>query len=309
MRRGGRAGLLFLVVSTLATGCTSSPRTTPSPTLPPTAGGVVDTARPSPAPTSVPTPEATLHTRENASPQEEETVTFTIVYDNYEHHPALHTAWGFACLVQRGDSTVLFDTGGDGPTLLGNMAALGLDPQAIDVVVLSHVHDDHTGGLDGLLDRGGRPVVYVPDAFPDAFLERVGVRTELVEVSGPREILPGFHTTGPVGSRIVEQALVVETAEGRVLITGCAHPGIGEMVRRAQELSDAPLVLAMGGFHLKDTQGDRLEGIVAELRTLGVQNVAPCHCTGDPARQQFGTVFGERFIPVGAGWTYSIPSH
>ena len=116
---------------------------------------------------------------------------FTVVYDNNEYDPALRTAWGFSCWVETGEATVLLDTGGDGPTLLGNMAKLDLDPQVIDAVVLSHIHNDHTGGLAALLDTGAKPAVYVPAAFPASFKTDVSARTGLVEVTGPIEVLPG----------------------------------------------------------------------------------------------------------------------
>ena len=60
--------------------------------------------------------------------------------------------------------------------------------------------------------------------------------TALVEVHGPVEIRPGIHTTGEVGRGIVEQALLVETGDGLVVVTGCAHPGVVKMVRRAQSV-------------------------------------------------------------------------
>jgi metal-dependent hydrolase (beta-lactamase superfamily II) len=49
-------------------------------------------------------------------------VTFTVVYDNNPYAPGLRAAWGFACWVQTPGGALLFDTGGDGPTLLGNLA-------------------------------------------------------------------------------------------------------------------------------------------------------------------------------------------
>ena len=239
-------------------------------------------------------------------------MTFTIVYDNNDHDERLRTAWGFACLVEMEESMVLFDTGGDDPILLGNMDTLGLAPSEIDAVVLSHAHGDHTGGLAGLLDTGAKPAMYAPAAFSVSFKDDVRARTKLVEVTGPMEILPGIYTTGEVGSSIVEQALAMETAEGLVIITGCAHPGIVEMVRRAKESADVSrpaggeIYLVMGGFHLGNASRAQIETIIAEFHDLGVQNVAPCHCTGDAARRMFADAFGENYIPAGVGWTVIV---
>lgn len=233
-------------------------------------------------------------------------MTFTIVYDNNAYDERLQTNWGFACLVEVGGKTVLFDTGGDSPTLLGNMAKLDLDPREIDAVVLSHAHGDHTGGLAGLLDTGVSPTVYAPTAFSASFKDGVRAHTELVEVTGPMEIFPGVHTTGELGSGIIEQALAVETGAGLVVVTGCAHPGVVEMVRRAQESVGGEVYLVMGGFHLGSASRRRIEAIIADFRDLGVQNSAPCHCTGDAARRMFADSFGENYIPAGVGRVITI---
>jgi len=239
----------------------------------------------------------------------------TIVYDNKTLDPNLASAWGFSCLV--GDD-LLFDTGGDGRALLSNMAQMGIDPARIKTVALSHAHGDHTGGLAGLLSTGIRPTVYVPRSFPGRFKSDVRSLTTLVEVYGPAEIRPGIHTTGEVGRGIVEQALAVETGEGLVVITGCAHPGVVEMVRRAKEsggdrtppriggAGGGKVYLVLGGFHLGGMSRRRVERIVADFRDLGVQKAAPCHCTGDRAIRIFAEEYGEDFIRVGVGCVITI---
>jgi 7,8-dihydropterin-6-yl-methyl-4-(beta-D-ribofuranosyl)aminobenzene 5'-phosphate synthase len=244
--------------------------------------------------------------------EEVRTVSFTIVYDNNSFDPAaqkgLRTSWGFACWIEMGKTTILFDSGGDGGTLLHNLGELSLDPMAIDAVVLSHAHGDHTGGLETLLAGGVRPVVYVPASFSRSFTSEVRAYTDLVEVGGPMRVAPGVHTTGPLGSRIVEQALAVETEEGLVVLTGCAHPGIVKMVRRAKERLDDRIVLVAGGFHLGDSSQSALEHIISDFRDMGVQRVAPCHCTGDRARQVLDDVYGDDCTLAGVGWSVEFCS-
>jgi 7,8-dihydropterin-6-yl-methyl-4-(beta-D-ribofuranosyl)aminobenzene 5'-phosphate synthase len=236
----------------------------------------------------------------------DQTVSLCVLYDNNEFDERLRTAWGFACLVTRGTSTVLFDTGGDGEILLHNMAVLGLDPLQIDAVVLSHIHSDHTGGLAALLEAGARPVVYVPAVFPVSFKNSVRAVTRLVEVTGPVEILPGIHSSGQVGRGLVEQALAAQTGLGLVVITGCAHPGVVEMVRRCKESFGGPVAWVVGGFHLGGASESRIKGIIEELRRLGVQRAAPCHCTGTQARRMFAQAFGPAYSPAGVGWTIRL---
>ena len=230
-----------------------------------------------------------------------EHMTLTIVYDNNAHDARLRTEWGFACLVETEQSTVLFDTGGNGAILLDNMNKLDIDPQAIESVVLSHAHGDHTAGLQALLDTGARPIVYVLASFPLSFKNEVRAHTELIEVKAPVEIVPGIHTTGRVGMRIPEQALVIEAADGPVVLTGCAHPGVVEMVRRARQVVDQDPQLVMGGFHLGQASTSQVEAIIADLQELGVKQVAPCHCTGDRARRMFADAFGPDCILAGVG--------
>jgi hypothetical protein len=75
--------------------------------------------------------------------------------------------------------------------------------------------------------------------------------------------------TVEVGSSLVEQELAVETHEGLVVVTGCAHPSIVDMVRQAREAVDGELALVMGGFHLGGASPGQIERIIADLRGLG----------------------------------------
>lgn len=230
-------------------------------------------------------------------------MTLTVIYDNYRFDERLQTSWGFACLVTSGASTVLFDTGGDGAMLEENMAILGVDPLRLDAVVLSHIHADHTGGLAALLATGARPVVFVPAVFPDSFKDGVRALTRLVEVAGPTQIAPGIHSSGSLGDAIVEQALVVDGPHGLVVVTGCAHPGIVEMVRHCRERFGGPVAWVIGGFHLGGASESQICRIIEELHRLGVQRVAPSHCSGDTARMLFERAFGPAYAPAGAGWS------
>jgi 7,8-dihydropterin-6-yl-methyl-4-(beta-D-ribofuranosyl)aminobenzene 5'-phosphate synthase len=232
-------------------------------------------------------------------PRTSNLVTLTIVYDNLPFDARLKTAWGFACLVETSQTTVLFDAGGDSPTLMSNLAVLGFDPRRIDAIVLSHIHDDHVGGLDALLSVNSPVTVFVPRSFPDEFKARVSKRAPLIQVREPVTITQDIRTTGEVDGAIIEQALIVQTNKGLVVITGCAHPGIIEIVRKAKSFGDVYLV--MGGFHLDGKSAREVETVIAELKRLDVHQVAPSHCTGEKAIAQFKAAFGADFIQAGVG--------
>ena len=232
-------------------------------------------------------------------------VRITVVYDNVPHAPALATAWGFAALVESGGRRVLFDTGGDGPTLLANLRALGVE--AIDAVVLSHIHDDHTGGLDDLLAHRSGLDVFVPRSFPAAFLAAAaGAGARVETVSEPRRLLASFSSTGELGGTIREQALVVDAAEGLVVVTGCAHPGIVEVVEAAKAAFGRDVALLMGGFHLRGRSAAANRATVEALKALGVRRVAPSHCTGDEATALFREAWGDGFLRGGCGAVIEI---
>jgi 7,8-dihydropterin-6-yl-methyl-4-(beta-D-ribofuranosyl)aminobenzene 5'-phosphate synthase len=221
----------------------------------------------------------------------------TIVYDNNPYDARLKTAWGFACLIETAETTILFDTGGDGPTLMSNLTTLGFDPRRVDAVVLSHIHSDHTSGLEQLLAANERLTVYLPRSFPSSFKSRI--HNPVVEVHDPVTITDRIRTTGELGAAIVEQALIVETDQGLIVVTGCAHPGVANMVRTAKAYGKVYLVV--GGFHLADNSIDEVKAVIAELKRQGVQEIAPSHCTGDGAIKQFRNEFGTGFIPIGVG--------
>jgi 7,8-dihydropterin-6-yl-methyl-4-(beta-D-ribofuranosyl)aminobenzene 5'-phosphate synthase len=227
----------------------------------------------------------------------------TVVFDNNPFDPRLRTSWGFAAWLEYGDQTILFDTGGDGKLLLHNMAMLELDPQTIDIVILSHSHGDHTGGLDAVLAANPRLTIFVPKAFPARFKRQVrAAGASTVEVGDSAKILPGLLSTGQMGTSLVEQALVARTQQGLVIVTGCAHPGVDRMVAQAKRGGRDEILLVVGASRR------RMAKIISEFQRLGVRQVAPCHCTGDRARQTLRQAFGDDFLASGVGWQWQSES-
>lgn len=230
-------------------------------------------------------------------------VTLITVYDNYMHDPELKTGWGFSCLVEFENETILFDTGGDSETLLSNMERLGKDPKAIDKIVLSHIHGDHTGGLAGILEKNPNVTVYLPKSFPGDFKNDISSK---VEVGSPFKISESVMTTGELGTWIKEQSLVINTERGLVVITGCAHPGIVDIVKEVKKLASGEIYLVVGGFHLGGASDLELREIIKSFRELGVRKVSPSHCSGDRAKELFREEYGEDFIENGVGKVIEI---
>jgi 7,8-dihydropterin-6-yl-methyl-4-(beta-D-ribofuranosyl)aminobenzene 5'-phosphate synthase len=219
----------------------------------------------------------------------------------------LGTAWGFSALITGTEKAILFDTGGDGSLLLSNMKELAIEPNDIDVVVLSHIHDDHTGGLAEFLRKNYDVTVFMPESFPKKFKETVQkYGAQAVDANQPLDICENVYSTGQLGKLIKEQSLVIRTRAGLIVITGCAHPGIVKMVAAAKDLMKDEVLLVMGGFHLEWATKGGIEKIISAFKQLGVRYVAPCHCTGEKARNLFEKHFGRNYINIGAGKIISL---
>jgi len=241
-------------------------------------------------------------------------LTITVTYDNNPYKKGLETEWGFAAFITGTEKTILFDTGG-GRVLLDNMQKLAIKPDRVDVVVLSHIHGDHTGGLSSFLEKNSNVIVYLPVSFPKKFKDNAGnsgakiievnpVRSKASISNGVKEslqICENVYSTGQLGKLIKEQSLIVRTDKGLVVITGCAHPGIVNIVNAAKALVKDDILLVMGGFHLEWATKGRIEKIISAFKQLGVRYVGPCHCSGHKARSLFEKHFGSNYINIGAG--------
>jgi 7,8-dihydropterin-6-yl-methyl-4-(beta-D-ribofuranosyl)aminobenzene 5'-phosphate synthase len=228
-------------------------------------------------------------------------VRITYLYDNTQAVPGVRADWGFSCIVETPGARVLFDTGANPDVLRHNAEALHLDLGRLDAVVLSHDHGDHTAGFPALGPRPGLPVFYAR-GFNLAVVAPLGQSgARLVPVSQHQQVAPGVRTSDEFGTSIKEEALIIDTPDGLVVVVGCSHPGIVPMLRRIKDPTGPPIHAVVGGFHLLQTPAAEVASIVAAFKDLGVGRVGPTHCTGPDAIRAFKEAFGERFIAGGVG--------
>jgi len=209
-----------------------------------------------------------------------------VLYDNDVKHPGLFSGWGFSCLIEHREHRVLFDTGWDGDILLSNMTKLHVLPKNIDSIVLSHQHWDHIGGLSQLLRHSGKTDVYLPTSFSQRFKSEIASKSNVFEIQKPREIRKGILSTGEIKANVNEQSLIVKTSKGGLLITGCAHPRLENILRIAK--SQTKIYGVIGGFH----DFDRYDALT------DLSLIVPCHCTQhkQEIRKRFPEAYQDGFV-------------
>jgi 7,8-dihydropterin-6-yl-methyl-4-(beta-D-ribofuranosyl)aminobenzene 5'-phosphate synthase len=207
----------------------------------------------------------------------------TIISDNTVYKPGLKKEWGFACLVEAESAPkILFDTGASGSVLLHNMERLEIDFKAIDCVFISHNHWDHTGGLKSFLKLNSNVRLYLPYSFSSFTKSRAA---EVIRVKEPIEIYDNVFSTGQLNG--IEHSMVVRAAKGLVIIAGCSHPGVGDILNSARQFGNA--VALIGGLH-GFNDFDLVEGL---------DLICATHCTQH--KERIKELYPDKYIEGGAG--------
>ena len=208
----------------------------------------------------------------------------TIVYDNAAFRKDLQADWGFSAFVETKGLKILFDTGANGNILLSNMQKLEINPKEIQDIFISHSHWDHTGGLLSFLNVNNQVKVWVPPSFR-------GVKNakEVVTIQGPTELHEGVYSTGELEG--IEQSLYVKTEKGIVVIAGCSHPRMENILGTAAQFGEVYGII--GGLH--ETPPESLKGLYLICAT---------HCTQYKAEMK--RLYPKQYIEGGAGKVIEI---
>ena len=233
---------------------------------------------------------------------EKNTIIMTVLYDNYVYSEGTKNAWGFSCFIEGTEKNILFDTGGEGKVLMHNIDKLNINPESVETIVISHNHWDHTGGLFTFLEKKSGIPVYLPHSFPGEFIDKVkDAGASVILINEPAEICKDVFSTGEMEGRVNEQSLIVNTNKGIVVVTGCSHPGIVNIIKKVQEIMEEDIYLVFGGFHLKDHSEKAVKEIISQFRELGVKKCGATHCTGDKQIKLFKEAYGNDYIEMGTG--------
>jgi len=233
-------------------------------------------------------------------------VLIKTIVDNEVYDNRFLSTWGLSLYIEvRGKSTytLLFDVDSSFRIWKYNAKLLDIEPSFINAIVVSHWHGDHAGPLREVLKFIGKIVpVYVP---VEPYMKRYRMIRNMIVCSEPCNIYDNILTTGTMGVHIREQALIINRSSDLLIVVGCSHPGITNIVKWAQDLTGVDRVkLVIGGLHISSWN----EGlyIAKKLKELGVEYISPMHCTGLNAKLAIREVYGENYIPNGSGKTLLI---
>jgi 7,8-dihydropterin-6-yl-methyl-4-(beta-D-ribofuranosyl)aminobenzene 5'-phosphate synthase len=269
-------------------------------------------------------------------------VRVNILYDAFGKAPGLTKDWGYAALIEYRGKRILFDTGNNPDILAKNARASSLDLSRLDLVILSHRHADHMGGMEYLLAVNPKVKIYAPkenfgvygSSLPGTFYRRdeslpreqryydasppativfgsAWPRAHFELIDSATEISPGLHVISLVSDKpgvleLRELSLAIETPDGLVLVVGCSHPGIENIVQAAASI-DHRIHLIIGGLHLVTANDADIAKTVTSLHdTWKVDYIAPGHCTGEATFAALRKVFGDHYLYAGLGTRLTV---
>lgn len=236
-----------------------------------------------------------------------------ILIENTVFQPEAKAELGFSLYIESHDKRILFDTGQSG-LFADNARIFDIDVADIDVLVLSHGHYDHTGGLERFLALNSKAKIYAKRGFDQekySGTERyIGAPREvaipadrLVIVECPTEIAEGIHIMPEikitnqddthflrlnrrendqfVTDQFDDELYLAIVKSGKLtIVSGCAHRGISNVIRSAQEHFPLPIHLILGGMHTSHEEPAKIERLAHQFNLLKPERIVPCHCTG-----------------------------
>lgn len=266
-----------------------------------------------------------------------EVLKIGIIAENTVEKKDLLGEFGLALWVEYNGRRFLFDTG-QGLVLSHNLKKMRLHPNTLQGIILSHGHFDHCGGLMAIIEEYPHLQVY---AHPGIFHEKVmrkrdryihtGVsftEDDLTSVSltlhtGPYELTKDMILTGSIPRRekveerdffikdasgyrrdLVEddQALIIKTAKGLVVVLGCTHAGLINTLDYVLELMGEDAIYGViGGMHLHNKKEEELEKILESLSTYSIERLVPLHCSGSLASSMMRKEYPHSFKEASCG--------
>ena len=221
---------------------------------------------------------------------------------------ALECPWGLSILIKTPSTEILFDTGPSPEALKHNAEILGVNLSRINIVVISHEHFDHIGGLSAVTSANPKVRVYVPRGMSSYALHYIESLTKnVVEVGSTTIISKGIAIVGPLYGPPYEEALLVNVCGfGGLLVVGCSHPGVTNFVKLVKKDLGINVTIVIGGFHLIGSPRPYVEEVVKNLLSLGVKFITPIHCSGNEIRAVLEKRYPSNYISANVGTTLYV---
>ena len=272
----------------------------------------------------------------------------TLLLENTSCRPEIKCEHGLSMYIETAAHRVLFDMGPNA-MFLENAEALGVDISAVDVAVLSHAHDDHSGGLELFCKRNAAAPVYLQrEVWGDYYvvtpekcrylgldhaLHRYDSRFRLAEghtvIDEELQLFSGgmgrdlwSHANDTLRVKVGEefpkdrfrheQNLLVTENGKTALFAGCAHNGIVNILRRAEELLGRAPDAVFAGFHLYNPSLRRpeprtlVDAVARELAARAHTRYFTGHCTGAEAFDELKETLGDRLTYMSGGSVFEL---
>lgn len=258
--------------------------------------------------------------------------------DNVASSEEFESRFGLSFYIETGKHKILFDSGPDA-SFIDNAKKLGIDLTQVDMAILSHAHFDHAGGLDAFCEINKTAPIHIQrhalgkyydlgpdDAYDLGLTDTLRNSGRLVLHEGVEELDAGLTLFSGITERLLfppgnaslymedengekvpdtflhEQSLLVTEGDHTVLIEGCAHNGIVNILNKAEEISATPIVAVFGGFHFKDTPNVPEFGAILAKRLTQTNAVYhTCHCTSVPGYEVMKGLMGDKIEYIAGG--------
>jgi len=257
------------------------------------------------------------------------------------NQPVLEAEHGVSFFIENLGHVIMSDVGQTG-NFATNAVKLGCDLARVEALAISHYHYDHGGGLRQFFQKNQEAKVYLRQVLSDVDYVAISAsqpdryigldkgllaqhEDRIVKVDQNWAIFPWFHLLVDIpweypkpsgdqrlmmkkGDQILpdtfehEMVMVLEGAQGLVVLTGCAHNGVLNMVAATQKaFPGKPILAVIGGFHLHHEGDERIREIGKTLLSWEIPHVVTGHCTGDAAMDILAEVLGETLRPLHSG--------
>ena len=240
---------------------------------------------------------------------------------------------GFSLFIEIDEVNILFDTG-HSDTFLQNARLLNIDLNKIDYIVLSHGHWDHGNGLKFLSEK---KIICHPKTFISRYSkisgnnigldipkEEILKKFDLIEANKPYKITDNILFLGEISRKndfeskntdyidekgiddyITDDSALILVINGElVVITGCSHSGICNIIEYSKEVTGINKINSViGGLHLLRSD-DVLTKTIKYLKSQKIKQLLPAHCTGLPALSLLYNEFNISEVKSGMSWNF-----